>query len=99
MNISQLPFDSTRRAGAWCGSLSRAASRTARILSIPLLVGLSLLSSGKALAQGQPVPVEIILDNVLGGPGSFGPFTATGGLNTSGFNVMDVRSTQTGTLH
>ena len=68
-------------------------------LGIALIAGMGLLGSEKAIAARSPTPVTIILDNHITSTGSEGPFTATGDLNTSGFNTMVVRGTKTGTLH
>ena len=92
---------------ASCGFLTRAASKTkslsVRSLSIALIAGLSLLGSEKAIAARSPTPVTIILDNHITSTGTEGPFTASGGLNTSGFNKMVVRAAGNGpwgqTLH
>jgi hypothetical protein len=66
-----------------------------RSLGIALVVGLSLLGSEKAIAD-QPKPVKIVLMNSFTSPTTTaGPFTATGGLNVSGTDAMDVMMTDT----
>jgi hypothetical protein len=73
---------------------------TKNALAIALLAGLSLVGFEKTIAAGSPDSVTIILENYLtSATGSEGPFTATGDLNTSGFNTMVVRGTKSNTLH
>ena len=65
-------------------------------LAIALIAGLSLVGSEKTIAAGSANSVTIILENYLtSATTSEGPFTATGDLNTSGFNTMVVRATRT----
>jgi hypothetical protein len=69
------------------------------VFPVAAVVVAVMLAASPATVQAAPIPVTIILDNHFTATGTEGPFTATGGLNTSGFNVMDVRPTKSGTLH
>src|SRR5206468_3232227 len=104
INSARLTKNAGRSLAALSGFLTGAASRTtvrsgSVSLGIALIAGMGLLGSEKAIAAHSPTPVSIFLDNHIKSTGTEGPFTATGELNTSGFNTMDVRGTRTGTLH
>ena len=89
INSTRFTSNAGRSLAALSGFLTGTASKTKVLsgvvsLGIALIAGMGLLGSEKAIAARSPTPVSIILDNHITSTGSEGPFTATGGLNTSG---------------